>query len=30
MWECDITVTGVVNQSNVINICRNYYMILTP
>jgi hypothetical protein len=30
MWECDITVTAVVNQSNVISICSNYCLILTP
>jgi hypothetical protein len=30
MWACDITVTGAVNQSNVINICRYYCPILTP
>jgi hypothetical protein len=30
MWECDIPVTGVVNQSNVRNTCRNYCLILTP
>jgi hypothetical protein len=30
MWECDITVTGVFNQSNVRNTCsRNYCLILT-
>ena len=29
IWECDITVTGVVNQSNVRNTCRNYCLILT-
>jgi hypothetical protein len=30
MWECDITVTDDVNQSNVMNICINYCLILTP